>query len=214
MIDRKAIADVSSASGATALLLGNHNQAHSLPVASPVSLYAADPKRGIRPGLMQASVFTTAGRSAEPSDESALSCSPRFAFKRSAALLTHKDECGNEFVVGRSVPDWRSGVLLWRAPDSVQARHVLNSKTLTRTKPLPAHQRLGNQNCLSARLAAFWFSSVGTHSPIIPLFIGSGTTGAVASRLGRRWVGCDLTYFDISKRRTAQRGLTLEVANA
>jgi DNA modification methylase len=49
---------------------------------------------------------------------------------------------------------------------------------------------------------------------VLDPFIGSGTTGVVASRLGRRWVGCDLTYFDISKRRTAQRGLTLEVANA
>jgi DNA modification methylase len=38
-------------------------------------------------------------------------------------------------------------------------------------------------------------------------FIGSGTTGAVAERLSRRWVGIDLTYQDLARPRTAQRGL-------
>lgn len=38
-------------------------------------------------------------------------------------------------------------------------------------------------------------------------FIGSGTVGAVAERLGRRWVGTDLSYHDLAKKRTAQRGL-------
>lgn len=38
-------------------------------------------------------------------------------------------------------------------------------------------------------------------------FIGSGTVGAVAERLGRRWVGTDLAYHDLSAARTAQRGL-------
>lgn len=40
-------------------------------------------------------------------------------------------------------------------------------------------------------------------------FIGSGTVGAVASRLGRRWVGTDLNpqYHELARKRTAQRGL-------
>lgn len=40
-------------------------------------------------------------------------------------------------------------------------------------------------------------------------FIGSGTVGAVAERLGRRWVGLDLNpaYHQLAKKRTAQRGL-------
>lgn len=38
-------------------------------------------------------------------------------------------------------------------------------------------------------------------------FIGSGTVGQVAERLGRRWVGVDLGYHDLAKKRTAQRGL-------
>lgn len=38
-------------------------------------------------------------------------------------------------------------------------------------------------------------------------FIGSGTVGAVAERFGRRWVGTDLSYQDLAKKRTAQRGL-------
>lgn len=39
-------------------------------------------------------------------------------------------------------------------------------------------------------------------------FLGSGTVGAVAERLGRRWVGGDLNadYHLLAKRRTAQRG--------
>lgn len=42
---------------------------------------------------------------------------------------------------------------------------------------------------------------------VLDPFIGSGTTGAVAERLGRRWVGVDLAYQHLSKARTAQRGL-------
>ena len=42
---------------------------------------------------------------------------------------------------------------------------------------------------------------------VLDPFLGSGTTGAVAERLGRRWVGCDLTYHDLARVRTQQRGL-------
>lgn len=38
-------------------------------------------------------------------------------------------------------------------------------------------------------------------------FIGSGTVGAVAERLGRRWVGTDLGYQELAQERTVQRGL-------
>jgi site-specific DNA-methyltransferase (adenine-specific) len=38
-------------------------------------------------------------------------------------------------------------------------------------------------------------------------FVGSGTVGAVAERLGRRWVGTDLSYQPLATARTAQRGL-------
>jgi len=43
-------------------------------------------------------------------------------------------------------------------------------------------------------------------------FIGSGTVGAVAERLGRRWVGTDLNpaYHALAKRRTAQRGIIFD----
>jgi DNA modification methylase len=41
-------------------------------------------------------------------------------------------------------------------------------------------------------------------------FIGSGTVGAVAERLGRRWVGTNLSYQDLATERTAQRGLFME----
>lgn len=45
-------------------------------------------------------------------------------------------------------------------------------------------------------------------------FIGSGTVGAVAERLGRRWVGLDLNpaYHTLAKDRTRQRGLPLAAA--
>jgi len=42
---------------------------------------------------------------------------------------------------------------------------------------------------------------------VLDPFLGSGTVGAVAARLGRRWVGTDLSYQDLSKARTAQRGI-------
>jgi site-specific DNA-methyltransferase (cytosine-N4-specific) len=45
---------------------------------------------------------------------------------------------------------------------------------------------------------------------VLDPFIGSGTTGAVCERLMRRWVGLDLSYQHLAKRRTAQRGLRLE----
>jgi len=46
-------------------------------------------------------------------------------------------------------------------------------------------------------------------------FIGSGTVGAVAERLGRRWCGTDLNpaYHQLAKRRTAQRGLMFPAVN-
>jgi DNA modification methylase len=42
---------------------------------------------------------------------------------------------------------------------------------------------------------------------VLDPFIGSGTVVAVAERLGRRGVGVDLSYQDLAKERTAQRGL-------
>jgi site-specific DNA-methyltransferase (cytosine-N4-specific) len=38
-------------------------------------------------------------------------------------------------------------------------------------------------------------------------FVGSGTVVSVAQRLGRRGVGVDLSYQDLARKRTAQRGL-------
>ncbi len=42
---------------------------------------------------------------------------------------------------------------------------------------------------------------------VLDPFVGSGTVVAVAERLGRRGAGVDLTYQDLSRARTAQRGL-------
>jgi len=42
---------------------------------------------------------------------------------------------------------------------------------------------------------------------VLDPFLGSGTVGAVAERLGRRWVGTDLSYQPLASARTAQRGL-------
>lgn len=41
---------------------------------------------------------------------------------------------------------------------------------------------------------------------VLDPFGGSGTTGKVAERLGRRWMTCDLKYQEIAARRTRQRG--------
>jgi len=44
---------------------------------------------------------------------------------------------------------------------------------------------------------------------VLDPFFGSGTTGAVAERLGRYWIGSELNpeYVELSKQRTAQQGL-------
>lgn len=42
-------------------------------------------------------------------------------------------------------------------------------------------------------------------------FVGSGTVCRVAERLGRRWVGTDLSYQDLARERTRQRGLQFAV---
>ncbi len=47
---------------------------------------------------------------------------------------------------------------------------------------------------------------------VLDPFVGSGTVVAVAERLGRHGVGVDLAYQELSRERTAQRGLRLEMA--
>lgn len=47
---------------------------------------------------------------------------------------------------------------------------------------------------------------------VLDPFIGSGTVGLVAERLGRRWVGTDLAYQSLAKKRTAQRGIRFDEA--
>ena len=42
---------------------------------------------------------------------------------------------------------------------------------------------------------------------VLDPFIGSGTVGEAAERLGRRWLGIDLGYAELSEKRTAQRGI-------
>ena len=51
---------------------------------------------------------------------------------------------------------------------------------------------------------------------VLDPFMGSGTVGAVAERLGRRWVGLDLNrnYHALARKRTAQRGLMFEAVTS
>jgi hypothetical protein len=42
---------------------------------------------------------------------------------------------------------------------------------------------------------------------VLDVFFGSGTTGQVAEKHGRRWIGFDLGYDELAKARTAQRSL-------
>lgn len=46
---------------------------------------------------------------------------------------------------------------------------------------------------------------------VLDPFIGSGTVGVVAERLGRRWVGADLSYQPLAQMRTLQRGLRFDL---
>ena len=44
---------------------------------------------------------------------------------------------------------------------------------------------------------------------VLDPFFGSGTTGEVCERLGRRWIGCELSpeYGKLAAKRTAQQGM-------
>lgn len=42
---------------------------------------------------------------------------------------------------------------------------------------------------------------------VLDPFVGTGSVGATAERINRRWVGVDLSYQDLAQKRTAQRGL-------
>lgn len=44
---------------------------------------------------------------------------------------------------------------------------------------------------------------------VLDPFFGSGTTGAVAEKHGRRWIGFDLGYEQLAKERTSQRSLPI-----
>lgn len=50
---------------------------------------------------------------------------------------------------------------------------------------------------------------------VADFFLGSGTTAAVAHKLGRRWIGCDLGRFAIhtSRKRLLEAGATFDVLN-
>lgn len=48
---------------------------------------------------------------------------------------------------------------------------------------------------------------------VLDPFVGSGTVVAVAERLGRRGVGVDLSYQDLARTRTRQRGLSFVAAS-
>ncbi len=49
---------------------------------------------------------------------------------------------------------------------------------------------------------------------VLDPFVGSGTVVSVAERIGRRGVGVDLSYQELAKKRTAQRGLRFTEATA
>jgi hypothetical protein len=76
-----------------------------------------------------------------------------------------------------------------------------------RNLPAPAVERIDVQ--LQRARAA---SAPGSSRPgdlVLDPFLGSGTTGAAAERLGRRWTGIELAreYVALAGRRTAQTGL-------
>ena len=53
----------------------------------------------------------------------------------------------------------------------------------------------------------------GPNDLVLDPFMGSGTVGVVAERCGRRWVGADLGYHELSKSITAQRGIRFGAAS-
>ena len=54
-------------------------------------------------------------------------------------------------------------------------------------------------------------ASTKTGDIVLDPFFGSGTTGAVAQKLGRKWIGCELNqdYKALQNERLSQQGLEL-----
>ena len=90
-----------------------------------------------------------------------------------------------------------------------------NGSTFTRGKTVVAHVNTG-QGPRYERGESIWYASCAHNAPSVPCvvcdpFLGSGTVGEVCERLGRRWVGLELSapYIEIAKARTAQMGLCI-----
>lgn len=84
----------------------------------------------------------------------------------------------------------------------------------TRTHPLGRTRASGTMLQPPKSVTTGWQPSCSHDAPTVPClvldpFIGSGTTGIVAEKFGRRWVGLDLSddYIAIAQKRTAQTGL-------
>jgi len=96
--------------------------------------------------------------------------------------------------------------VLTRAAAGVVARGVRNRRSVWTVPTLPyagAHFATMPEALIEPCILA----GCPLGGLVLDPFVGSGTVGAVAERLSRRWVGVDLTYHALASRRTAQRGL-------
>lgn len=97
-----------------------------------------------------------------------------------------------------------------RLSGRIHAFCVFDSETSARAESFPAYGAWRHKHYLAALLTAFFLAHVFCHRAILAFF-GSGTTGEVAERLGRQWIGIELNpeYGKLAARRTAQTGMLL-----
>jgi DNA modification methylase len=100
----------------------------------------------------------------------------------------------------------------WDAmPKDEQQQHGANKRTVWTVSPQPftgAHFATMPEKLVEPCILA----GCKLGGLVLDPFCGSGTVIAVAERLGRRGVGVDLSYQDLARERTAQRGLRFEAS--
>lgn len=199
-----------TAPGAIPALPINDNLADLPPTPAPIRCDPADPMGGILSRLMLGAVFIPAIVRAE----SWIALAPKLSIanlvwlegESATALLASKFRWLYKLVVRLAIPDGRFCVLFGRTSSFIHALGVINAQAFAAAILFSIPFVGRNHHCGSADNARLGLLCVFAHAYIIPQFNGSGTTGAVALKHGRQYIGCELNadYIELAHRRIQQ----------
>lgn len=213
------LTDMLSASGTIPALPVNNDLAHLSPASTPIRCNSANPMRGIFSRLMFRAVFVSAIVGAE----TRIAVAPKLPVANLVGLegesvatsLASKFRWFHKFVVCLAIPNRRLCVLFGRASNFIHALGVINAQAFAAAVLLSIPFVGRNHHYGSADYARLGLLCIFAHALIIPHFNGSGTTGAVAIKHHRRYVGIELNpdYIELAHDRISKsQPLLLEVA--